>query len=157
MHKQDGFTMIELVMVIVILGILAAVAIPRFMDMRSDAEKSVVTSLVGSLRTARGLAYSKLVLCGGLYGGGGSPLHMGHFVRLDNNPPQEFTCTSGSITGHTMGFDGIRDSLLLNSSADILDNISGDIMTLNTKTGRTVTITHDSTTGNITWVATPSY
>lgn len=156
MHKQNGFTMIELVMVIVILGILVAVAIPRFMDMRSDAEESVVSSLVGSLRSARSLAYSKLVLCGGLYGNN-SPLHMGHFVRLDNNPPQEFTCTSGNINGHTMGVDGIRDSLLQNSGGDILDSISGDIMTLSTKTGRAVTITHDPTTGNITWVATPNY
>jgi len=156
MHKQNGFTMIELVMVIVILGILAAVALPRFMDMRGDAEESVVSSLVGGLRTARSLAYSKLVLCGGLYGNN-SPLHMGHFVRLDNNPPQEFTCTSGNISGHAIGVDGIRDSLLQNSGADILDSIGGDIMTLNTKTGRAVTITHNPTTGAITWVATPSY
>lgn len=156
MHKRNGFTMIELVMVIVILGILAAVALPRFMDMRGDAEESVVSSLVGSLRTARGLAYSKLVLCGGLYGNN-SALHMGHFVRLDNNPPQEFTCTSGNISGHTIGVDGIRDSLLENAGDTILDSISGDIMTLNTKAGHAVTITHNSTTGAITWAATPSY
>jgi len=156
MYKRNGFTMIELVMVIVILGILAAVAIPRFIDMRGNAEESVVSSLVGSLRTARGLAYSKLVLCGGMYGNN-SPLHMGHFVRLDNNPPQEFSCTSGNISGHTIGVDGIRDSLLQNPGDNIMVGISDDIMTLNTKTGRTVTITHNSTTGAITWTATPIY
>jgi MSHA pilin protein MshA len=156
MHKQSGFTMIELVMVIVILGILAAVALPRFMDMRGDAEESVVTSLVGSLRAARGLAYSKLVLCGGLYGNN-SPLHMGHFVRLDNNPPQEFTCTSGSISGHTIGVDGIRDSLMQNPGDNIMVGISDDVMTLNTKAGHAVTISHDPATGAITWTATPSY
>lgn len=156
MYKRNGFTMIELVMVIVILGILAAVALPRFMDMRGDAEKSVVSGLVGSLRTARSLAYSKLVLCGGMYGNN-SPLHMGHFVRLDKNSPEEFTCTSGNISGHTIGVDGIRDSLLQNSDDEIMDSISGDIMTLNTKAGHAVTITHDPVTGAITWTATPSY
>jgi prepilin-type N-terminal cleavage/methylation domain-containing protein len=156
MLKRNGFTMIELVMVIVILGILAAVALPRFMDMRGDAEESVVSGLAGSLRTARGLAYGKLVLCGGLYGNN-SPLHMGHFVRLDNNPPEEFICTGGGISGHTIGVDGIRDSLLENPGDSILDNISGDVMTLNTKAGHVVTITHNPATGAITWTATPSY
>jgi len=116
----------------------------------------VVSSLVGGLRTARSLAYSKLVLCGGMYGSN-SALHMGHFVRLDNNPPQEFTCTSGNISGHTIGVDGIRDSLLENPGENIMDSISGDIMTLNTKTGRAVKITHDHVTGAIAWTATPSY
>ena len=37
-HPQTGFTLIELVMVIVILGILSAVAIPKFVDLRSDAQ-----------------------------------------------------------------------------------------------------------------------
>jgi prepilin-type N-terminal cleavage/methylation domain-containing protein len=156
MKKQSGFTMIELVMVIVILGILAAVAIPRFMDMRGDAEKSVVNSLVGSLRTARSLAYSKLVICGGLYGNN-STLHMGHFVRLDGNTPEQFSCSGGNLSGHTIGVEGLRNSLLADASANIMDNMSGDVMTLNTKSGRVVTITHDPANGNLTWTATPTY
>lgn len=48
---QRGFTLIELVMVILILGLLAAMAIPKFVDLRADARIATVRSLDGAIRT----------------------------------------------------------------------------------------------------------
>jgi len=64
MRNQNGFTLIELVVVIVILGILAAVAVPKFVSMQADARESSVNGLAGGVRSAVSLARAQYLVNG---------------------------------------------------------------------------------------------
>ena len=62
MQKSKGFTLVELVIVIVILGILAVTAAPKFLNLSSDAKISTVNGVQGALKSANAVLYSKAVL-----------------------------------------------------------------------------------------------
>jgi prepilin-type N-terminal cleavage/methylation domain-containing protein len=69
--SRKGFTLIELVMVIVIIGILAAVAIPKFVSLQTEAKRAVCQSNVGAIRTALSNFYAKCNI--NVSAGGGCP------------------------------------------------------------------------------------
>ena len=64
MKKQGGFTLIELIVVIVILAILGVTAAPRFLNLQSDARKASLQGLKGAIQGAAGIVYGKAAVLG---------------------------------------------------------------------------------------------
>jgi MSHA pilin protein MshA len=112
---QKGFTLIELVVVIVILGILAATALPKFIDLSSDARKSVIKGVAGSMASANALIYAKAQAAGtpgttatpvNVTVGGATVSVANGFAAngtelakaMDLNPSSDFTVAAGSIS-----------------------------------------------------------
>lgn len=72
--QQSGFTLIELVMVIVILGILAATALPKFVNLGTDARAAAMKAVDGSMRSANAMIYAKAAVANKLGGTVATPV-----------------------------------------------------------------------------------
>lgn len=64
MKRQGGFTLIELVVVIVILGILAVTAAPRFLNLQGDARQASLEGLRGAIAGSMGISYGRAAING---------------------------------------------------------------------------------------------
>ena len=63
-RQQSGFTLIELIIVIVILGALAVVALPRFIDLQEDAQEAALEGVAGALASGAAINYATFIARG---------------------------------------------------------------------------------------------
>ncbi len=90
--SQSGFTLIELVIVIVILGILAAVAIPKYEDMREQARVATLKGQLGAIRSAIAIQYARNAL-----NGSATFPTLNETIFADGNVPKEPVNNSSAV------------------------------------------------------------
>lgn len=122
MKAQQGFTLIEIISVLVILGILAAVAVPKYYDLQEEARIKAATTAVAEAQARINMAFGQYLLMGG-----SCPSIKGYSLAVAANKPTISTSASsvtlnvGDTGGKTIGGWTIAPASIDSESVTLTD------------------------------------
>lgn len=119
--RNSGFTLIELVVVIVILGVLAVTAAPRFLNLSSEANRSAIEGLQAALQGASNLAHSKSLIDGNEGQATSTIVMGGSSIKMVYGYPEAFSgIVAASNLGNVEGYSRTKNNSELDWATQLI-------------------------------------